>query len=102
MGIEIVREAERRRITGISRVSQWRLEQEGRGARRVKLGAHSVGWVRSELEEQVASLLAARDASSQHAISVPTAKLEVTQTKAKLERSSPAKRRPKAKRTPSN
>ena len=83
MSVEIVREAERRRITGVSRVTQWRLEQEGRGARRVKLGAHSVGWVRSELEDQVGSLLAARDASSHHSISVPTEKSKFTPKKAK-------------------
>ena len=45
----IVREVERRLITGRSRVSWWRDEREGRAPRRVKIGPNAVGWRLSDL-----------------------------------------------------
>jgi len=47
--IEIVRETERARITGLSRVTWWRLERDGKAPKRVQLGPSAVGWVRAEL-----------------------------------------------------
>lgn len=58
---EIVREPERRRLTGLSRTQFWRLEREGLVPRRIQLGANSVGWVRSELESWVRSRMALRE-----------------------------------------
>ena len=52
----IVREPERREITGISRVQWWRLERKGQVPKRVRLGENSVGWQLSELLDWVRSL----------------------------------------------
>lgn len=52
---EIIREPERRRITGLSRVSWWRRERAGDAPARVHLGPRSVGWRRSELEAWIAA-----------------------------------------------
>ncbi|HCG6383474.1 AlpA family transcriptional regulator [Vibrio alginolyticus] len=46
-----VREAERRRITAISRSQAWKLEKEGRFPPRIKLGSRSVVWKLSELKQ---------------------------------------------------
>lgn len=51
----IVREPERKEITGRSRTSWWRDEREGRVPRRVKTGPASVGWKLSELLEWLAT-----------------------------------------------
>ena len=45
----LVRESERRRLTGISRTQWWRLERQGAVPRRRQLGANSVGWSLQEL-----------------------------------------------------
>ena len=36
-------------ITGLSRTTVWRLEKAGQFPKRRSLGAHSVGWLQSEL-----------------------------------------------------
>ncbi|BCK14978.1 AlpA family phage regulatory protein [Vibrio cholerae] len=46
-----VREAERRRITAISRSQAWKLEKEGRFPPRIKLGSRSVVWRLSDLAQ---------------------------------------------------
>lgn len=51
----IIREPERREITGISRVQWWRLEKKGQVPKRVRLGENSVGWQLSELLDWVRS-----------------------------------------------
>ena len=48
--LEVVREHERYRITGISRTQWWRLEKAGQVPRRIRLSKNSVGWFRHELE----------------------------------------------------
>ena len=48
-----VREAERKLITGLGRVTWWRLEREGLVPRRRKLSANAVGWLESELLQWV-------------------------------------------------
>jgi predicted DNA-binding transcriptional regulator AlpA len=58
--VEIVREAERLRITGLSRVQWWRLERAGSVPKRVQLGVNSVGWLRHELEAWLADRAAGR------------------------------------------
>jgi predicted DNA-binding transcriptional regulator AlpA len=45
----LVREPERRQLTGISATTAWRLERAGRFPRRVKLTDSRVGWRLSEL-----------------------------------------------------
>lgn len=49
----IVREADRRYITSISRTKAWKLEKEGLFPKRLRLGNRSVGWKLSELLEWV-------------------------------------------------
>jgi prophage regulatory protein len=49
----IIREDERRRMTGMSRTQWWRLERAGQAPRRLQLGANSVGWLRHEVEEWI-------------------------------------------------
>jgi predicted DNA-binding transcriptional regulator AlpA len=58
--LEIIRERERFRMTGLSRTQWWRLERAGRVPRRIQLGENSVGWIRSELEAWVLSRRAGR------------------------------------------
>jgi len=58
--IEIVRERDRRRITGLSRVQWWRMEREGLAPRRVRLGRNSVGWIRAELTSWIRARMAQR------------------------------------------
>lgn len=50
----IVREAECKRLTGLSRTTRWELERRGQFPSRRRLGSHSVGWLASELEAWVA------------------------------------------------
>lgn len=45
----LVREAERKLITSISRSQAWVLEQKGEYPPRIKLGSRSVAWKLSEL-----------------------------------------------------
>jgi predicted DNA-binding transcriptional regulator AlpA len=59
----IAREPERRATTGVPQ-STWRaLQDEGLAPLPVRLGPHSVGWLRRELLEWVEARRAARDAT---------------------------------------
>jgi prophage regulatory protein len=51
--LSIVREAERHRLTGLSRTTWWRLSRQGLAPKAVQLGANSVGWLRSEIEQWI-------------------------------------------------
>lgn len=51
----IVRERERREITGLGRTTAWELERRGEYPRRVVLTGGRVGWRLSELLKWVAS-----------------------------------------------
>ncbi|SON50410.1 helix-turn-helix transcriptional regulator [Vibrio tapetis] len=53
----IVREAERKELTGLSRVRVWELEKEGHFPKRRKLtpNGNSVGWLLSEINEWIQS-----------------------------------------------
>ena len=53
---QILREPEVSKISGLSRVTRWRLERAGQFPRRVKLSAGRVGWRRSEVERWMANL----------------------------------------------
>ena len=46
----IIREPERRLISGIPRAVWWRLEREGKVPRRVQISKRAVGWLESEIE----------------------------------------------------
>ena len=52
---KFVRERECFEITGLSRTSRWRLEQEGKFPKRYKISANAIGWLASDLEEWIAS-----------------------------------------------
>ena len=51
----LVREPERRAITGLSRTHWWRLEGQGVVPRRRQIGMNSVGWSLRELLEWIDS-----------------------------------------------
>jgi len=57
----VLREEDRFLLTGISRVHWWRLEREGKVPKRIPLGVNSVGWLRHEIEEWIASRSSERD-----------------------------------------
>lgn len=56
MDDRIVREKERRHITGRSPASWWRDEKTGRAPKRIKIGPNAVGWRLSELLAWIKSL----------------------------------------------
>ena len=47
--IRMLKEAEVRAMTGLSRVTRWRMEDRGEFPQRVLLGARRVSWVESEV-----------------------------------------------------
>ena len=55
VGDRIVREAECRALTGLSRTTRWRLERAGGFPRRLRLSKNTVGWRFAELAEWIAS-----------------------------------------------
>jgi len=59
--LRVLREKDRFRLTGLSRVQAWRLEREGRFPKRIQLGSNSVGWIASELDAWIAAKAKARD-----------------------------------------
>ncbi len=59
----IVKERERRYLTGVSRTQWWRLEQKGEAPPRVIIGANSVGWRLSDLVEWIRTRTAFVDRS---------------------------------------
>jgi prophage regulatory protein len=58
--LQVIREQERFRMTALSRTQWWRLERAGKVPQRLKLGANSVGWLRHEIEQWIASRAEAR------------------------------------------
>jgi len=52
---KIVREQECKEITGLSRVTRWRLEQTGKFPGRRHISPGTVGWLLSEIEEWLKS-----------------------------------------------
>lgn len=59
--LRVLREKDRFRLTGLSRVQAWRLEREGRFPKRIQLGVNSVGWIASELDAWIVAKASARD-----------------------------------------
>jgi prophage regulatory protein len=60
----IVRERERREITGVSTSSWYKLMAEGRAPRPVRISEAAVGWLHSELQEFIEQRRAERDAKA--------------------------------------
>lgn len=58
--LQVLREKDRRRVTGLSRVQWWRLEKEGQVPRRIALGANSVGWLAHEIQAWLLAKAAGR------------------------------------------
>ena len=58
--LQVLREKERLRLTGYSRVQVWRLEREGKFPKRIQLGANSVGWLKHEVDAWIREKAAAR------------------------------------------
>ncbi len=52
----IVKEIERRHLTGVSRTQWWRLEQKGEAPSRLRIGSNSVGWRLSDLMQWISGL----------------------------------------------
>lgn len=46
-----IREAEVRRITGLSRSTRWRLERDRKFPKRRRISPNAVGWLASEIRE---------------------------------------------------
>ena len=44
-----IREPECRRITGLSRVTRWRLERRGQFPKRRQISLNAIGWLESEI-----------------------------------------------------
>lgn len=66
--LQIVREIERKRMTGISRVQSWRLERMEKFPKRIAIGDNSVGWLRHEIQDWI------RDCASRRAVNTCTGK----------------------------
>jgi prophage regulatory protein len=65
----ILREREVKHITGLSRVTRWRLEKVDRFPRRVQLTQRCVGWPESEVLDWLTKRVQARES---HLIPPPT------------------------------
>ncbi len=72
----IAREPERRRITGLSRATWYRLEKKGLVPPRIQIGPHAVGWVRSSLQNFIHEGLSPKQIASEK--KDPTAIVELT------------------------
>jgi prophage regulatory protein len=60
----LVRESERREITGVPTSTWYMLMSEGRAPKSVPLGEHSRAWILSELQDWVKARIAERDAKA--------------------------------------
>jgi len=49
----IIRKPELIGIVGLSDVTIWRLEKEGKFPKRIKLGGNSTGWLASEIQQWI-------------------------------------------------
>ena len=50
-----LREAEVKRITGLSRTTRWRLERCGQFPKRRRLSQNAIGWLESEIRSWMAA-----------------------------------------------
>jgi prophage regulatory protein len=47
--MKILRDQEVGKLTGLSRVTRWRLERDGKFPKRIKIGVRAVGWCDEEI-----------------------------------------------------
>lgn len=59
--MKMLREKEVKTITGLSRVTRWRLEQQGEFPRKVQLTVRCVGWPEGEVLEWLKARVEARN-----------------------------------------
>jgi prophage regulatory protein len=50
-----IREPECQNLTGLSRTTRWRLEQEGKFPKRLNITENTIGWLSNEIEEWMQS-----------------------------------------------
>lgn len=50
---EIIRPRDLQKLTGLSRTTIWRLEQEGKFVQKIRLTRHSIGYRRSDIERWI-------------------------------------------------
>jgi prophage regulatory protein len=68
----IVREAECRRLTGLSRTTRWTLERQGRFPARRRLAGHTIGWNEAEVLAWIAGRKPVRPGAAETARAVAT------------------------------
>jgi prophage regulatory protein len=59
--MRLIRKPELRKLVPYSDFHVWRLEQEGKFSKRIKLGPNSVAWAESEVNDWIKAKMAARD-----------------------------------------
>ncbi len=69
----ILRERDVKHLTGLSRVTRWRLERRGEFPRRVQLTSRCIGWPEAEVLEWLKERVEARE-SHQISSSAPSRK----------------------------
>lgn len=55
VGERFLREAEVKRVTGLSRTTRWRLERRGQFPKRRRLSQNAIGWLESEIHSWMAA-----------------------------------------------
>ena len=65
---EFIREAQCRRITGLSRSTRWRLERASQFPRRRSISPGCVAWLRTEIEDWIAERAAVRVYEAQNPV----------------------------------
>jgi len=54
--------------TGLSKVSIWRLEREGKFPARVQIGKRSVGWIEQEIDDWIENCPLAKESGIEKAV----------------------------------
>lgn len=60
-GQRVLRKPELMGRIGLSDVTLWRMEQEGKFPRRIRLGGNSVGWLSAEIDDWLQERMENRD-----------------------------------------
>jgi prophage regulatory protein len=61
MSERIVRKPEAVKITGLSHVTLWRMERDGKFPKRIALGQKAVGWRLSDIEQWMETRMAVNE-----------------------------------------
>ena len=62
--LRVVREAERKQITGVSKSLWWQHVNAGNAPRPIKIGPIASGWIEGELYQWILGRMAARDSAA--------------------------------------